>query len=98
MFDGSRVPVLERVQEDLGSYYWLGFRPTWKGDDRDHKVKIEVLRKGAKVRTRSGFADLSRDAQLDLQVESAHLFDAPLPPIRASPSTPPRRVRKAPAR
>lgn len=79
LFDGSRVPVLERVQEDLSSYYWLGFRPTWKGDDRNHQVRIEVLRKGAKVRTRNGFADLSRDSQLDLQVESAHLFDAPLP-------------------
>lgn len=79
MFDGARVPVLRRVQNDLGSYYSFGFRPTWRGDDSDHEVEIQVLRKGHKVRTRSGFADLSRSAQLDLQVESAHLFDAPLP-------------------
>lgn len=79
MFDGSRVPVFDRVQDDLGSYYSFGFRPTWRGDDSEHRVEIQALRKGAKVRTRSGFADLSRSAQLDLQVESAHLFDAPLP-------------------
>ena len=79
MFDGARVPIFRKVQEDLGSYYSFGFRPTWRGDDQDHKVEIQVLRKGAKVRTRSGFTDLSRSAQLDLQVESAHLFDAPLP-------------------
>jgi VWFA-related protein len=79
IFDGSRLPALERVQEDLGTYYTLGFRPAFKGDGRDHELKIEVLRKGAKVRTRNGFADLSRDVQLDLQVEGAHLFDAPLP-------------------
>lgn len=79
IFDGSRVPVLGKIQEDLASYYWLGFKPTWLGDDRRHRLEIEVLRKGAKVRTRRSFADLSRAAQLDLQVESAHLFDAPLP-------------------
>jgi hypothetical protein len=79
MFDGARVPIFRKVQEDLGSYYSFGFRPTWRGDDSDHKVELQVLRKGAKVRTRSGFTDLSRSAQLDLQVESAHLFDAPLP-------------------
>lgn len=79
IFDGARIPVLGKIQEDLESYYWLGFKPTWVGDDRRHELKIEVLRKGAKVRTRRSFADLSRSAQLDLQVESAHLFDAPLP-------------------
>ena len=79
IFDGARLPAFERVQEDLDTYYTLGFRPTFKGDDRDYDLKIEVLRKDAKVRTRRGFTDLSRDVQLDLQVESAHLFDAPLP-------------------
>ena len=79
IFGGAGRDVLERVQEDLASYYWLGFKPKWRGDDQAHQLKIEVLRQGAKVRARSNFADLSRDAQLDLQVESAHLFDAPLP-------------------
>jgi len=93
IFDGARLPVLEQVQDDLSSYYWLGFKPTWQGDDRQHEVKIEVLRKGVKVRSRRSFADLSRQAQLDLQVQSAHLFDAPLPidasfAIRASEAKP----------
>ncbi len=79
MFDGERVPVFGKIQDDLGSYYSFGFRPTWKGDDSEHKVEIQVLRKGHQVRSRSGFADLSLGTKLDLQVESAHLFDAPLP-------------------
>ena len=60
--------------EDTRSYYWLGFTPDWQGDDRTHKVRLEVLRPGLEVRHRAGFKDLSRSAEIDFLVESALLF------------------------
>jgi VWFA-related protein len=59
---------------DTRSYYWLGFTPAWQGNDKRHKVALQVLTKGLQVRTRSGFLDLSRKAENSLIVESAMLF------------------------
>lgn len=69
--DGARLSSLPRVVSDTRSYYWLGFSPQWKGDDADHKIKLDVLPKGLKVRSREGFQDLSRKALVSFQVESA---------------------------
>jgi hypothetical protein len=66
--------VLEEVVADAGSYYWLGFSPTWKADDGQHRVVVEVRRAGLKTRARSGFSDLSRRTELAQKAESALLF------------------------
>ena len=72
---GARLDALTKTAEDLRSYYWLGFTPDWKGDDRRHKVKVEVTRPGLEVRNRVGFQDLSRKTEVNNLVESSLMFD-----------------------
>ncbi len=75
MIDTARLAALDRVVDDTRSYYWLGFTPDWQGDDKGHKIDLEVLRPGLKVRSRQGFNDLSRSTEVSFMVESALLFD-----------------------
>jgi VWFA-related protein len=75
---------LTTVESDTRTYYWLGFTPSWQGNDKRHKVEVEVTHPGFKVRSREDFFDLSRKAEVSMQVESAMLFggapdSAPLP-------------------
>ncbi len=79
LVDGASLAALERVVADTRTYYWLGFAPTWQGDDSRHRVEIRTRVKGAKVRSRRDYSDLSTAQQVSMMVESAHLFDAPLP-------------------
>ncbi len=75
---GARAALFERVVADTRSYYWLGFTPSWRGDDSKHKVEIKPRRKGLKVRARKGFSDLSRRTEVSMMVESALILgDAP---------------------
>ncbi len=77
--DGGGIHALEGAIEDVASYYWLGFSPSWREDDRRHRVKVEVRRKGLKARSRHSFSDLSRSSETTMLFESVHLFDLPLP-------------------
>ncbi len=77
--DAGGVGALEGTVEDLRSYYWLGFSPPWRGDDRRHRLEVEVRHKGLKVRSRRSFTDLSPAAATTMMVESAQLFDRSLP-------------------
>lgn len=77
--DGAAYSALERATEDTRSYYWIGFTPDWQLDDSRHDVRVEVEGRRYKVRAREGFFDLSRQSEVTLQVESAQLFDLPLP-------------------
>ncbi len=76
--DGARGGALEGAIEDTRTYYWLGFQPTWQENDEQRRVEVKIKRKGAKVRSRDGFADLSLASELTMLVESAQLFDLPL--------------------
>lgn len=77
---GGRVIVsaaneaFRQVVADSGSYYWLGFAPTWKANDQRHTVAVEVRRPGLAVRSRSGFSDLSRHTRTAQKAESVLLF------------------------
>jgi hypothetical protein len=42
--------LIDRVQHDFESYYALGFVSRFQGDGEMHKVKVEVARKGVKLR------------------------------------------------
>ena len=75
----GRLTALTQATRDTRSYYWLGFTPAWQGDGTEHRVKVDVLLRGLKVRTRASFSDVSRQSQVSAWIESAHLFDAPLP-------------------
>ena len=79
LLDGASSSALQRAVEDTRSYYWLGFTPTWQENDRRHRVKVEVRRRGLKVRSRESFSDLSRRTEVTMLVESSQLFDLPLP-------------------
>ena len=77
--NSARFTALRRTLDDTRSYYWIGFTPTWREDDGLHRVELKARQRGIDVRTRNSFSDLSRASVLSLQVESAHLFDSPLP-------------------
>lgn len=66
--------AFREVVADSGSYYWLGFTPAWKADDRTHQVTVEVRRPELAVRSRSGFSDLSRRTENAMKAESVLLF------------------------
>ncbi len=74
ILDADRAVALAAASDDTRSFYWLGFVPSWRGDDRAHRLKVEVRRPGLRVRARSGFLDLSRQAEVSMRLESALLL------------------------
>ena len=71
---GSNLGALRRVSEDTSNYYWLGFVPEYRRDDRAHEVRVELRRPGLRVRSRSGYVDLSRRAEADMETQGRLLF------------------------
>ncbi|MCY3932436.1 MAG: VWA domain-containing protein [Acidobacteria bacterium] len=71
---GSNLDALARVSEDTSNYYWLGFAPEYRRDDRVHEIEVEVLRPGLEVRARRGYVDLSRKAEAEMEAQRALLF------------------------
>jgi VWFA-related protein len=59
--DGQLVPVhnleggIQRVLDDLSSYYLLAYYSNVKADGKFHKISVRVKRPGVRVRARSGF-------------------------------------------
>jgi len=66
--------VFREAVADSGTYYWLGFTPAWKANDRGNRVTVEVRKPGLAVRSRSGFADLSHQTEAAMKAESVLLF------------------------
>lgn len=73
-FSGNRVTALDDLIEDSAVYYLLGFSPTWRGNDRRHKIELVARRPGFKVRTREGYDDLSRRTWLRLEAGAGLLM------------------------
>ena len=71
---GTNLDALARVSADTANYYWLGFEPQYRRDDRGRDVRVEVLRPGLRVRSRRGYLDLSRHAEADMEAQRALLF------------------------
>ena len=78
MLNSFRASALPRTLDDTGSYYWLGYTPTWARDNEEHKVRVAVLRPGVKSRSRRSFRDLSRKSEVTMMVESNLLFSTDL--------------------
>ncbi len=76
LLNGQREEVLAKVTEDTRSYYWIGFAPTWQGDDASHKVVLTTRVDGLRIRNRSGYVDFSGRSQTSMAVESILLFGA----------------------
>jgi VWFA-related protein len=74
LLNGRRLQSLERAAEDTRSYYWIGFVPDWQRDDARRKIELEVRRADLKVRSRTGYRDLSRQAEMAMAVESVLLL------------------------
>lgn len=74
VLNSNNIQALANASSDTRSYYWLGFSPTWKRNDRSHAVKVEVRRPGLEVRSRNNFLDLSRKSEVSMKLESALLF------------------------
>lgn len=80
LLDGASGVVLKRIQEDTRSYYSIGFTPNWRANDRRHRIDVDVPGlKRVRVRFRDSFTDLSARTQASLRLESAQLFDLPVP-------------------
>ena len=74
LINAERGAPLANVKADTRAYYWLGFTPVRRGNDDRHDVSVEVLRPGVRVRSRTSFLDLSREAEREMAVESLLLF------------------------
>ena len=74
LLNSNRTLALAKVQSDTRSYYWLGFSPGWKRNDKSHRIKVEALRPGLTVRARRDFLDLSKQAEVAMRLESALVF------------------------
>jgi VWFA-related protein len=72
-----RDDALVEAIQDTRTFYWLGFTPQRSEDDARHAIEVRVKRDGLQVRSRAGYVDLSRDAELDMMIESALLFGDP---------------------
>lgn len=48
---------LRQMQEDLGSYYSLGYVPSHSGDGRVHRIAVRIKRPGLQVRHRKSYRD-----------------------------------------
>jgi VWFA-related protein len=75
--NAQRDVSFEQVVSDTRSYYWLGFSPTKKGDDRRHRIEVEILRQGLQARARTGFSDLSPQRLAAMAMESGLYFGNP---------------------
>lgn len=58
------LPALNKVADDFGSYYSLGYSPTHYGDGRYYKIDVKVKRKGFIVRHREGYRDKSFESRM----------------------------------
>jgi len=60
IFDANDLrPELARIQQDLETYYSLGFAPRRFGDGREHRIEVKVKRAGLRVRHRRSYRDKS---------------------------------------
>jgi VWFA-related protein len=75
--NGRETDALAEVVADTRTYYWLGFTPSWKGNDENHDIRVKMRRPGLEVRTRKSYSDLSRRAEVTMMVESSLLFGNP---------------------
>lgn len=74
LLNGQRLDALAQAAEDTRTYYWIGFVPEWQGDDVRRTIEVEVLRENLRLRSRSGFRDLSRRSEVTMAVESVLLL------------------------
>jgi VWFA-related protein len=74
---------LEKIREDLFTYYSLGYPVTAVGGDRVHRIKVELPNHpGLDVRYRKTFVEKSRESEVQDRVMTALLFDIDENPMK----------------
>lgn len=74
LINAQRIGALQRVAEDVDSYYWLGFSPERARDDVSHDVEVRLANPAFEARTRGSYLDSSRQREVSMAVESTLLF------------------------
>lgn len=77
LINGQRQEPLSLVADDTRSFYWMGFTPQKTGDGEIREIRLEMRQPDFKIRSRSGFRDLSVAEEVTMQVESSLLFGNP---------------------
>jgi len=78
LINARRDVALASVVADTRSYYWLGFEPQRREDNRFHEIAVRLAgRADLDARTREGYVDMSRDHELDMTAKAALLFGDP---------------------
>ena len=72
-FKNSFEPAMERIEGATRAAYRITYVPEGNPDGRYHSTKIEVLRKGLKVRAKEGFVWLTDEQIEDRTLLAAHL-------------------------
>jgi len=77
--NSNRLTALDRLVADTGTYYWVGFSPTWRGDGRRHSVRLESRHPSVTVRSRRSFTDVSRAAESAMSIEGELMLGRSVP-------------------
>lgn len=75
--------ALEKVAQDLTTYYSLGYSPVHAEDGRYHEIEVRVKKKGLKVRHRQGYRSRTLETRLSDGTTAALLYGASVNPLRA---------------
>ena len=72
----SNEPIdsFEVIDGETSRYYSLGYSPAHSGDGEYHRIRVEVVRPGLRLRARRGYVDLSDEQRLRLALETPLSF------------------------
>ncbi len=78
-------PALERVTQDLGSFYSLGIPSVDADSGRFHEIEVKLKQKdrGIRVRHRTGYRSKSKNTRLQETLRSALLYEHEMNPLAA---------------
>jgi VWFA-related protein len=71
------VKLLQRIEEDLDSYYSLGYRSPHAGGERTHRIEVRMKNRAYRVRARHSVTEKSAAARVRDQVVANLFSDRP---------------------
>jgi VWFA-related protein len=74
LLNAERLEALPMAEAATRTYYFIGFEPAWKGDDRRHDVEVTTRQEGLRVSSRDSYVDFSRKSEVSAAVESSLLL------------------------
>ncbi len=80
----SSDSFFNRMSDDLGSYYSLGYTPARRPDGKKHKLQVKVRRDGLSARYREAHRDRVPEERMASQTLSALLFGESDNPLEAA--------------